>query len=358
LEFTLKAAAGESESFLLHRLQDEHEMLLNVKVVAKTEQDSSPAVVAEEQFVLPGRTRRPTAAAAVYRAAGAERALKLFKGFGTVSAQGADFLVRFNRRTGYINRYEYRGGNVIGRPLRFEFWRAPTGNDIGWKMPVVCGTWRDAGALASGRIAGADMDGAEAVITAVNTVHTEPSFEIRTVYRINAGGTVYLYYEMEVPKALPLLPKVGMQFELDKAFDTVRYFGRGPQENYTDRSESAFLGAYPARVDDYTPYSRPQENNNRTGVSKLTLSGDSVLTLYGNPDFEAGWERYFPQELTGVRYRHLLPAVTKTVLQVNLRQMGVGGDDSWGAMPHEEYLLRPGRFAGGFAFQAGEPDQC
>jgi beta-galactosidase len=137
------------------------------------------------------------------------------------------------------------------------------------------------------------------------------------------------------------MPEFGMITKLDADYDRVRFFGLGPEENYIDRREGARLGIWQYRAsENVTPYLLPQECGNRTGIrwAEITDAKGRGLKLWLNGgEFSA--LPYTPHELENAAHGYELPPASYTVLKMSARQMGIGGDDSWGARTHEEYLL-------------------
>jgi beta-galactosidase len=147
--------------------------------------------------------------------------------------------------------------------------------------------------------------------------------------------------DYEPVKELGDMPEFGMITKLSADYDRVRFFGLGPLENYIDRREGARLGIFDYRAaENMTPYLMPQECGNRTGVrwAEITNAKGQGLKLWLNGgEFSAlPWT---PHEIENAAHGYELPPVNYTVLKMSARQMGVGGDDSWGARTHPEYLL-------------------
>ena len=142
-------------------------------------------------------------------------------------------------------------------------------------------------------------------------------------------------------KELGDMPEFGMITKLDADFGRVRFYGLGPDENYVDRRKGARLGIWDYRAaDNLTPYLLPQECGNRTGVrwAEITNARGQGLKLWLNGgEFSAlPWT---PHEIENAAHGYELPPAAYTVLKMSLQQMGVGGDDSWGARTHPEYLI-------------------
>ena len=130
---------------------------------------------------------------------------------------------------------------------------------------------------------------------------------------------------------------------LPRRLDRLHYYGRGPEENHWDRNDGTDVGLYSGTVaEQWTPYIRPQENGNKTDVRWAALTGrDGVgLLVSGEPLLEVNASHFTPEDLSGgVRHDYQLTPRDAVVLRVNHRQMGVGGDNSWGAHTHDEYKL-------------------
>ena len=158
-------------------------------------------------------------------------------------------------------------------------------------------------------------------------------------------------------KDLPEIVRMGMNLQMPRSFDQINWLGRGPHESYWDRKTSAFVGLYKGSVaDQYWPYLRPQENGNKTDVRWMTITDEAGngLLFVGMPllevsahhnimeDFES-MERTDGRQREGdvVVNRHVNDVKPRDLTSVNVdyKQMGVGGDDSWGARTHDQYRL-------------------
>jgi beta-galactosidase len=154
-----------------------------------------------------------------------------------------------------------------------------------------------------------------------------------------------------------MAPRMGLRMQLAKEFTNLSYYGRGPDENYCDRYTSQFLGEYSFLIKDlYEPYIRPQENNHRTNVywfavtdkeeKGLLFVADKWLEFnasnYPLETLDSGESLYnnAPRTQT-TNHRHSTDPQPKQFVDlfIDQRMMGVGGDDSWGATPHKEYLI-------------------
>jgi beta-galactosidase len=165
-----------------------------------------------------------------------------------------------------------------------------------------------------------------------------------TTYIVRPSGAVGVSMTMDPVGDLPELPRFGVQMTVPGEFDRVAWFGRGPHENYVDRRASAEVSRYESSVEDFGhTYTRPQENGNRCDVRWLALSDDSGsgLLVIGQPLVSVSAWPYTSEDLARAKHVNELPKRSTITVNVDGAQMGVGGDDSWGALPHPEYSLPP-----------------
>jgi len=151
-------------------------------------------------------------------------------------------------------------------------------------------------------------------------------------------------------KDLPELPRLGMQFTLPAGFDSIAWYGRGPHESYSDRHAGAFVGLYKGSVwEQFHPYVRPQETGNKTGVRWMTLTNSSGTGWFiaGNPVTDASAWAFDPEAIayvpSAIKQKHGADVKKSDLITVNVDygQRGLGGDNSWGALPHKEYRIFP-----------------
>ena len=269
-----------------------------------------------------------------------------------ITVRGEHFSVQFSRGTGALTSYRAGGVEYLKAPLLPNFWRAPTNNDCGSRMPQRYARWKTASLYAmtgytpeTGKKNAAVKPVTEAdgsvVFMMTYDLPTTPAATCEVTYRIRPCGRVDVRLAMDPVKELGDMPEFGMITKLSADYDRVRFFGLGPLENYIDRREGARLGIFDYRAaENMTPYLMPQECGNRTGVrwAEITNAKGQGLKLWLNGgEFSAlPWT---PHEIENAAHGYELPPVNYTVLKMSARQMGVGGDDSWGARTHPEYLL-------------------
>jgi len=173
------------------------------------------------------------------------------------------------------------------------------------------------------------------------TLPGEHPTECTMTVTVCPGGRINFQIEYDPAEGWGDMPVFGMQFKTDADFDQVRYYGMGPDENYADRKEGARLGIYRTSAEkNMTPYLYPQECGNRTGVrwAEVTDAKDRGIRLTGEK-MELSILPWTAHEIENAAHRNELPRRLYTVIRPAMAQMGVGGDDSWGARTHEEYLI-------------------
>ena len=277
-----------------------------------------------------------------------------------ITVRGDHFSIQFSRLTGALTSYRWGETEYLKAPLLPNFWRAPTNNDYGNRMPQRYAQWKIASQYCT---AGFDPETskknaavrpqqeADGSVTFIMTydLPTKPAASCAVTYRIRPCGRVDVRLDYDPVKELGEMPEFGMITKLSADCDRVRFYGLGPQENYIDRREGARLGIWDYRAEEnLTPYLLPQECGNRTGVrwAEITDAKGQGLKLWLNGgEFSAlPWT---PHEIENAAHGYELPPVNYTVLKLSTRQMGIAGDDSWGSRTHPEYLLdasKPLRF--------------
>ena len=268
-----------------------------------------------------------------------------------ISVRGEHFSVQFSRLTGALTSYRWGNAELLKAPLMPNFWRAPINNDYGSKMPQRYAQWKIASLYASTAFDPETMkknamvrpvkenDGTVTFVM-IYDLPVSPAASCAVTYRIRPCGRVDVRLDYNPVKELGVMPEFGMITKLDADYDRVRFFGLGPEENYIDRREGTRLGIWNYRAsENLTPYLLPQECGNRTGVrwAEITNAKGQGLKLWLNGgEFSA--LPYTPHELENAAHWYELPPAAYTVLKMSAIQMGVGGDDSWGAQTHPEYL--------------------
>ena len=255
--------------------------------------------------------------------------------------RGLDFEAIYSKNCGGMISYKYNGKEFIETIPKPNFWHAPTDNDRGNSMPYNCAMWKIASLYARVIDINISYDEYEAKITYTYSLPTVPESKCDVTYITIADGSVKVKMNYKAVDNLPNMLDFGMIFKMPSKYENLTWFGRGEQENYCDRNKGARLGIHSNKViDNVSQYVIPQECGNKTDVkwAKITDNFGNGLLVSGD-NFEFSALPYTPHELENAYHHYELPQVHYTVIRTSLMNIGVGGDDSWGAMPYEEYLI-------------------
>ena len=238
-----------------------------------------------------------------------------------------------------------QGKELLYRKLRPNFWRAPVQNDNGNGMPWRQGQWKliSENLIAQFREAAYDTDVNIVRIEYDYTISSQEDVICHVSYRINEAGLIKVTMETEGCPGLPEMPEFGMLFALPVQYEHLLWYGRGPEETYWDRKSGNRIGCYRNLVKDtMAPYLLPQETGNHADVRMAQITdhdGFGLRILAQEQPLNVSAVPYMPQELEQARHWFELPQPYETVVRVSALQMGVGGDDSWGAMVHPQYRI-------------------
>lgn len=256
---------------------------------------------------------------------------------------GDTFSYLISKDKGGLLSLRSHGEELLLHPMQLNFWRAPTDNDGGNRMPARLGIWRRAGADARCLSMEAHQEGNIAVIELTHELAGIPEARMCSRYAIDGNGVIDVTLTYKAAPGLPDLPEFGILLPLKARFNQLSYIGRGPNENYCDRTEGALIGKYESTVaKEYAPYLIPQECGNHEHISTLSVTDAKTghgLKVERGADFPSvsvlAWT---PHELELAWHEYELPPVVKSVVKIAARPMGVGGDNSWGAPVLEPYL--------------------
>lgn len=283
------------------------------------------------------------------------------------------FILKFDKTQGRIVSYLYKNQPLIkeNKGPKVNFWRAPTDNDFGNRMHLKNIEWKNASINA--KVNSFKIINSKTPI--INILFDLPGVKTTflSTYKIHPSGRIQVSNTLNSSNYKGDIPRIGMRMQLPKAYNTITYFGRGPWENYNDRKASTFVDLYKSNVkDQYVPYIRPQENGYKTDTRWLALknknnNGLLFVASSSNPENFSFSTLHMPNEdfdtTDGLIYdnsekaqkinkrdgtpkinmtKHTIDIKEKDLTQLNidLGQRGVGGDDSWSAMPQEKYLFK------------------
>lgn len=266
--------------------------------------------------------------------------IRVAKGDGNIGIYGSHFFAMFMVQRGLVS-LKYEGKECILRTPHADFFRAPTDNDLGAGTPFSSAPW-----LCATLYQKCTSFTYEANDTMVSLHYQYALSTVNTLlyvdYEVHGDGTIKVSMHMDIKEDLPLLPLFGMRMILPKRYQTFRYYGYGPQDTYDD-CHHALLDVYQQDVEDsYQPYLYPQECGNHTGTRWCELrdaDNHGIRISFAEAPFECSALPYSSEQLMLATHKEELPQSDATYLRILKRQMGVGGDDSWGAPVHDQYLL-------------------
>ena len=326
-------------------------------------------VLAAAQFRLQGKTGAFRAVDDALEAdpASAAPQVSLHRSASALTFAGKEFSAAFDAGTGFLASLAWRGTDLLTAPLAPNFWRAPTDNDYGNYMHEWAAAWQQAsGQCALRSLVIGDRDAARATLSTEHVCSDDASRPLaswRTDWAIHASGRIDVDNRFEKIGDSPAVPRIGMNAEVMASLDRVDWFGRGPFENYVDRRLAANVGRYGNRVADHlVPYMRPQENGYKTDTRWLSLSNGSDAALLVIAGETIGFsvhhnrlEDFVPpvkiaitsEDGPGARDNpdrvnvHVNDIAPRPLISLNIDygQMGVGGNDSWGARTLDTYSL-------------------
>lgn len=270
--------------------------------------------------------------------------------------------VNFDKSTGKLSQLDYGDGNLILEPLKPNYWRAPTDNDFGYKMPEKRAEWKQASSIQQLQNFEILVDGKSADLKRSSNFEGR-SIEVFSTYRIGEnlasatlhykvfpGGMIKLTQDLrDIQQNASRLPRFGSTIIIKNQYQNVNWYGRGPQENYIDRNTAALLGIYKESLAQlYFPYIRPQENGERTDIRWVSFTnnaGKGIEFTTEKPISFSAHHQYLSDFDAGKNKaeRHTIDVPKRDFVSINLDdiEMGVGGDNSWGAQPHDKYQIKP-----------------
>jgi beta-galactosidase len=261
---------------------------------------------------------------------------------------GADHAaVQIGRKSGALESWTVAGRELLVAPLIPNFWRAPTDNDDQRRNALVrdMGVWRTAGPDRTVDDVSVDKPAPSAIGITVKGTTIEGRAPYALTYAPDPAGRMNIRLTLEPAADLPDLPRLGMQMAIPAAYSNVTWLGRGPEENYWDRKAGSPVGRYARPIKDFIwQYARPQENGNRCDVRWAAWTdkdGNGLMAVAGEQLLSVSAWPYSMADLEKARHINELPARDFITLNIDYRQQGVGGDNSWSpsARPHPQYRL-------------------
>ena len=283
--------------------------------------------------------------------------VKVIRSTHNIGVRGAHFEVLFSVLNGGLVSYKYAGKEMIEAIPKPNFWRAPTDNDCGNLMGMRYGQWKLAsmylshkdfrqGAYGPANMPEVEVNEKSVKVSYTYIMPTTPTSECKLSYEVFGDGRVKTTLVYDPVKELGDMPEFGVIFKFNADYDRVDWYGLGEAETYSDRKKGAKLGIYANMVaDNIARYMVPQECGAKEEVRWAKVTDRKGRGMLFEMDENNGPMMfsalpYTPHEMENAMHPYELPEVHYTVVRVAKDQMGIGGDDSWGAHTHEEYLLK------------------
>lgn len=329
---------------------------LNLAIVGMTPKGPLPKghVYANEQIPLP-------IAQALAKSVNTNHAvLNLTTVENQLNISGRNFNLVFDKDTGLLNQYQRDQRQLISKPLTPNLWRAPVDNDYGADLHEKRKVWKHAGEKRRLiHFKAKQQDESRIIVDVVYELaglDDKKAADLTLQYRIDGDGTIAVDSKLQRDPHLPIFPRVGLNMEIPGDFEQLQWYGRGHFENYVDRNYAAHIDRYHSTVtDQYVPYIRPQENGYKTDVSWLALedadgtgllvaAADTIsFSALHNRQAEFEPAQRLDRELPNAKAlnTHHIDIKPKDLVSLNIDygQTGIGGDTSWGAIPHMSYSL-------------------
>jgi beta-galactosidase len=259
----------------------------------------------------------------------------------SVQVSGEGFSIAVDKSNGALTSFSADGNERLDQPLRPDFWRAMTDNDLGNSLRSRAGVWKGLGdrLVATNVQVNASSDDETLIMVEAAAAEVDAVFEI--AYRVFASGELAVELSFTPGESLPELPRFGMRTTLDGAYDRIQWFGPGPGPTYVDRVLQP-VGLYEGAVaEQFVPYARPQESGNKTDVrfAALTDSLGNGLLAVGAPLLSVNASPFSTEALEAAKHPFEVAPDGGVHLNLDRAQRGVGGDNSWGRAPLKDYII-------------------
>lgn len=342
-----KLDAGQSTTLnvnpYLPKMKSDAEYFLNIEFQLSKDElwESKGYVVAEDQFLLKKKE--------VVVSEAKKENLNVSESDAGFNIKGKTFDITISKTNGALSSYIFNGEEQVFAPLLPNFVRPLTDNDKrGWKSHKLLKSWYQA----KPKLVNIKIDKSASEIKIISDYEIiKDSASVSVVYNIKPDGLIKVDYSLKATDKLPNIPKIGMQIGVQRKFDQISWYGKGELENYNDRSFGSFVGKYSLPINDFLEhYVKPQENANRTEVRWMGLTtpqkNKGFLVVNDTKVLSMSAWPYTQENLSAAKHTFDLKDPGFLTVNIDLVQMGVGGNDSWTlvAQPLEKYQIKSGDY--------------
>lgn len=270
--------------------------------------------------------------------------------------EGNHISYRFSKRISAIDSVRYKGRELLPKPLKFNFFRAPIDND------VMRGDWyrahlNDYITRNYGVTVNQHENGVYITLRQSFGWSIHQPFAYMDVEYIFTDEGVDINCQVEGTNKLTFLPRFGIRWFLDKAFDQVSYYGYGPFESYIDKHQASYMGNFESNIADmHEDYIKPQENSSHYGCHYVAITDQNVKLLFTSKNglsFNAS--QYTQEELAEKRHNYELEKSAYGILCVDYKMAGVGSNACGPALAEKYRIPLPG-FTADFHVRIEEPE--
>jgi beta-galactosidase len=341
-----KLEAGQSTVLNLYpylpKMKKDAEYFLNIEFQLSSDKawEKKGYAVATDQFLLQTKGNYIGIKGSATNVSESESEFKI---------KGKSFDINISKVNGALSSYIFNGEEQIFSPLLPNFVRPLTDNDKrGWKSQKILKQWYKA----KPKLRSIKIDKSNAEIKIISDYEIiKDSANVSLVYNIKQDGTIKVDFSLKASNELPNIPKIGMQMGVQRKFDQISWYGKGELENYNDRSFGSFIGKYSLPINDFIEhYVKPQENANRTEVRWMALTtpqkNKGLLVVNDAKVLSMSAWPYTQENLSAATHTYELKDPGFLTVNIDLIQMGVGGNDSWSlvAQPMEKYQIPSGDY--------------
>ncbi len=267
--------------------------------------------------------------------------------FAKITANGNEYL--FNRRTASFDSIKHGGTEILDKPMQFNFFRAPTDNDV-MKWDWYRAHLNDYIVKVYSTEISDCEDGVEIrVKQSFGWSIYQPFVYADVLYTINGNGELIVKCDIETTNKITFLPRFGLRLFVPKSFDTVAYFGYGPYESYVDKHRASYIGNFTSQISEmHEDYTRPQENSSHYGCTHMTITNGNIRVRFeAGKKFSFNASEYTQEELAEKRHNFELEKCESNVICVDYKMAGVGSN-SCGPALAEKYCVELPKFTAEF----------